>query len=60
MVYIRLNPYRRIPGKWDVVNTKFNTHDVCPDFKTAIEYFLWNLGMSPKKAFNLFKKNKDS
>lgn len=53
MVYIKLNKFRHIPGKWDVVNTRLNTHDVTDTFREALVYFLWNCGMSFRRAAKL-------
>lgn len=55
MVYIRLNRFRNIPGKWDVVNTKLNTHDVTETFREALVYFLWHCGMSFRHAARLLR-----
>lgn len=59
MVYIKLNKYRHIPGKWDVVNTKLNTHDITNTFREALVYFLWNCGISFKCAAKIMRLNSE-
>ena len=49
MVLIKRNKNRTIPGKWDVVNTKLNTHDVSKTLGEALKDFFWHIGLFRKK-----------
>lgn len=45
-------------AKWIVVERKYNTYDACETFGVALRYWFWHLGVSPKIAFNWFKRKK--
>ena len=45
-------------SRWWVHNSKYKSIDLCYSFKCAIQYFLWNCGVSPKIAFWDCKKKK--
>ena len=49
MILIKRNKNKIIKGKWDVVNTKLNTHDVSDTFKDALKDFFWYLGLFKRK-----------
>lgn len=55
MIYIKKNRFRHIPGKWDVVNTKLNTHDTTNTFKEALVYFLWHCGVPIRRTARFLK-----
>lgn len=59
MIYITKNKNKNIPGKWDVVNTKINTHDISEEFKDAVKDFFWHLGFRRKfRIIDMTKKTK--
>lgn len=58
--YTSKHPYMH---GWIVTDTKEKCSDLCghgwKGFVNAIRVYCWYLGMSPRKAFNLFKRKKD-